>query len=61
MTSEGQRHLCVVVGTNEFRNKCVTKIVRSRVHQIQILSKIARFYPQPAYCVFTAGFSEAAD
>ena len=56
ITSEGQRHLGAAIGSMEFRESFVKEKVVEWVCQLSILSKIARFYPQAAYCAFTAGY-----
>eukprot|EP00794_Sanderia_malayensis_P008528 gene8528-biopygen6825 len=56
VTMEGKRHLGAVIGSFEFKNTYLSDLVDSWVKQILILSDIAKFYPQSAYCAFTAGF-----
>eukprot|EP00794_Sanderia_malayensis_P003908 gene3908-biopygen3346 len=53
---EGKRHLGAVIGSLEFKNNYVSDLVDSWVKQFLILSDIEKFYPQSAYCAFTAGF-----
>ncbi|KAG1654810.1 Down syndrome cell adhesion molecule-like protein Dscam2 [Nymphon striatum] len=58
ITSQGQRHLGAAIGSVEFRKSFVQDKVNDWMHQLRILSKIACYYPQAAYCAFTAGFRQ---
>ena len=58
LTNKGKRHLGAVVGTEEFRKEYVTMIVYEQVAKLKLLSEIAKFYPQAAYCAFTLGFRQ---
>ena len=55
ITNEGKRHLGAVVGTGEFRKEYVIMRVNEWVTELKLLTKIAKFYPQAAYCAFTSG------
>ena len=53
ITNEGKRHLGAVVGTEEFKKEYVIMRVNEWVTDLKLLTKIAKFYPQVAYCAFT--------
>ena len=53
MTSEGQRHLGAVIGSQEFKDQyCREKVLRWK-GELEALSQIARSQPHAAYIVFT--------
>ena len=56
ITNEGKRHLGAVAGTEEFRKEYVIMRVNEWVTELKLLTKIAKFYPQAAYCAFTSVF-----
>ena len=56
ITIEGKRHLGAVIGSDEFKKSYVDEKVSSWVNELTMLSKIAQFYPQSAYCAYTSGF-----
>ena len=56
ITSDGQRHLGAAIGSVGFRDVFVKEKVNDWVCQLIMWSKVATFYPQAAYCAFTAGF-----
>ena len=58
ITNKGKRHLGAVVGTEELRKDYVTMRVYEQVAKLKLLSEIAKFYPQAAYCAFTLGFRQ---
>ena len=58
INNEGKRHLGAVVGTEEFRKEFVIIRVNDWVAELKLLSKIAEFCPQAAYCAFTSGFRQ---
>ena len=58
ITNEGKRHLGAVVGTEEYRKEYVIMRVNEWVAKLKPLTKIAKFYQEAAYCVFTWGFRQ---
>ena len=58
ITSESKRYLGAVVGTEEFRKEYVIMRVNEWVAGLKLQTKIAKFYPQAAYCTFTSGFRQ---
>ena len=55
-TTEGQRHLGAVIGSQEFKDQyCREKILRWK-GELKALSEIARSQPHAAYTVFTKGY-----
>ena len=58
ITNEGKRHLGTVVGTEEYRKEYVIMRVNEWVAKLKLLTKIAKFYQQAGYCVFTWGFRQ---
>ena len=58
ITNEGKRHLDTVVGREEFRKEYVIMRVKEWITELKLLTKIAKFYPQVAYCAFTSGFRQ---
>ena len=56
VTTEGQRHLGVVIGSQEFKDQyCQEKILRWK-GELEALSEIARSQPHAAYTVFSKGY-----
>ena len=58
INNEGKRNLGAVVGTEEFRKEFVIIRVNDWVAELKLLSKIAEFCSQAAYCAFTSGFRQ---
>ena len=58
ITVEGKRHLGAAIGKTEFKAKYIREIVQDWCMQIKVLSKVAKIYPQSAYCAFTSGFRQ---
>ena len=56
ITTNGERHLEAVIGSNEYRKDYVDNKINSLVEQLKLLSKIAETEPQAAYSAFAAGF-----
>ena len=56
ITTNGERHLGAVIGSNEYRKDYVDNKINSLVEQLKLLSKIAETEPQAAYSAFAAGF-----
>ena len=56
ITITGKRHLGAVIGTLKFKEEYVNDTVKSWVDQLEVLSDIAKSYPQEAYSVFVSGF-----
>ena len=56
ITTTGQRHLGAVIGSLQYKNEYVMKLVNSWTDQLHILSKIAEIDPQAAYSAFINGF-----
>ena len=61
ITNKGKRHLDAVVGREEFRKEYVIIRVNEWVTELKLLTKIAKFYPQPAYCAFRSAFRQKFD
>ena len=56
VTTEGQRHLGAVIGSQEFKDQyCREKILRWK-GELKALSEIARSQPHAAYTVFSKGY-----
>ena len=56
VTTEGQRHLGAVIGSQEFKDQyCREKILRWK-GELEALSEIARSQPHAAYTVFSKGY-----
>ncbi|XP_068723901.1 uncharacterized protein [Montipora capricornis] len=56
ITSQGQRHLGAVIGSQEFKDQyCREKVLRWK-GELEALSQIARSQPHAAYIVFTRGY-----
>ena len=56
VTTEGQRHLGAVIGSQEFKDQyCREKILRWK-RELEALSEIARSLPHAAYTVFSKGY-----
>ena len=56
VTTEGQRHLGAVIGSQEFKDQyCREKILRWK-GELKALSEIARSQPHAAYTVFSNGY-----
>ena len=56
VTTEGQRHLGAVIGSQEFKDQyCRQKILRWK-GELEALSEIARSQPHAAYTVFSKGY-----
>ena len=56
ITAEGKRHLGVVIGSTEYRDKYVKNLVEDWDNQLTILSAIAKTQLQAAYLVFASEF-----
>ena len=57
ITSEGQRHLGAVVGTEEYRNSYVDAKVTAWIEDVKQLAEIAKEEPQIALTAYTKGLS----
>ena len=55
ITTEGQRHLGAVIGSEEYKNKFVTNLVKGWTDEVTNLAKIAMSDPHSAYTCFTFG------
>ena len=55
ITKKGQRHLGAVIGTQEFKKEFVEKKVAEWVHEVGVLSDIAKTEPHAAYAAYTHG------
>ena len=55
ITTEGHRHLGVIIGTDEFKNSYIEKMIKDWIEEIQYLSEIAITYPQSSYSAFVHG------
>ena len=56
ITTNGERHLGAVIGSNEYKKDYVDDKINSLVEQLKLLLKIAETEPQSAYSAFAAGF-----
>ena len=56
ITSTGERHLGVVIGSSEFRKEYCDKIVKKWIDEISVLSEFAVTEPQSAYTCYTSGY-----
>ena len=56
ITTEGQKHLGAVIGSNEFKKTYVEDLVWNWNEQLKLLCKIAEIEPQAAYAAFIGGF-----
>ena len=56
ITTEGQRHLGAVIGSQEFKDEYCQEKVRKWKRELEALSEIARSQPHAAYTVFTKGY-----
>ena len=55
ITTEGHRHLGAIIGTDEFKNSYIEKMIKDWIEEIQYLSEIAKTYPHSAYSAFVHG------
>ena len=55
ITTEGQRHLGAVVGSQCFREQYVKELVEGWVKEVETLAEYAASEPQAAYAAFTFG------
>ena len=55
ITTEGHRHLGAIIGTDEFKNSYIGKMVKDWIDEIQYLPEIAKTYPHSAYSAFVHG------
>ena len=60
VTAEGQRHLGVIIGSEEYKQEFVAELVREWINQIELLSKIARVIcdPHSAYAAYIKGLGD---
>ena len=56
ITSEGQRHLGAVIGSQEFKDQYCREKVLGWKGELEALSQITRSQPHAAYIVFTKGY-----
>ena len=56
ITTEGQRHLGAVIGSQEFKDQYCREKVLGWKGELEALSEIARSQPDAAYTVFTKGY-----
>ena len=56
VTTEGQRHLGAVIGSQEFKDQYCREKVFGWKGELEALSEIARSQPHAAYTVFTKGY-----
>ena len=56
ITIEGKRHLCAVIGSNEYRKECLKDLVNDWNNQLVLLSSITESQPQAAYSAFGSDF-----
>ena len=55
ITTEGQRHLGAVIGSESYRDQFVSELVTGWAEQVNKLSEIAKSDPHGAYTAFTFG------
>ncbi|KAG0722649.1 hypothetical protein GWK47_044105 [Chionoecetes opilio] len=55
VTKEGQRHLGAVIGTEEYKKEYVGEKVSEWVHEVDVLSAMAKTEPHAAYAAYTHG------
>ena len=48
ITTQGRRHLGVVLGTSQFRNEYIMEKINKWVEELHVLSEIAKIEPQAA-------------
>ena len=56
ITTEGQRHLGAVIGSQKFKDQYCWEKVLGWKGELEVLSEIARSQPHAAYTVFTKGY-----
>ena len=56
ITTEGQRHLGAVIGSQEFKDQYCREKVFGWKGELEALSEIARSQPHAAYTVFSKGY-----
>ena len=56
ITTEGQRHLGAVIGSQEFKDQYCQEKVLGWKGELEALSEIARSQPHAAYTVFSKGY-----
>ena len=56
ITTEGNKHLGAVIGTEDYRDQYVTQKLDKLESELVLLSEIAKIDPQSAYCCFVTGF-----
>ena len=59
LTTEGQRHLAAVIGSQEFKDQYCREKVLGWKGELEALSEIARSQPHAAYTVFTKGYKSS--
>lgn len=55
ITKDGQRHLGAVIGTEEFKKEYIGEKVKEWIHEVEVLSDMARTEPHAAYSAYTHG------
>jgi hypothetical protein len=55
ITTEGQRHLGAVLGSETYKHEYVTDKINTWIEQLKELGKIARVEPHIAYCAYVFG------
>ena len=56
VTTEGQRHLGAVIGSQEFKDQYCQEKILSWKGELKALSEIARSQPHATYTVFSNGY-----
>ena len=56
ITTEDQRHIVAVTGSETFKQKYVLNKIKQWIKKLRVLSKIASHKPQAAYSGFIKGF-----
>ncbi|XP_066916388.1 uncharacterized protein [Clytia hemisphaerica] len=56
ITSEGERHLGAVIGTDENKSQYINKKIDDWTQEINLLAEIAATYPQAAYSAYVSSY-----
>ena len=55
ITTQGQRHLGAVIGSEEYKDDYVTKQVEKWIGELEMLGEVAKIDPHVAYCAYVFG------
>ena len=56
ITSDGERHLGAVIGTDENKSQYINQKIDDWTHEINLLAEIAATYPQAAYTAYVNSY-----